>query len=378
MKLYLLVFVLSLSLVCVGSYAQTITILSPNGGENLLVGDIVPINWTWTAVIDSVKVEYSTNSGGTWTPVETKTLNDSICGWNIPNKPGNSYLVKVTDASNPSILDISDNLFSVTSSITVTAPVGGDSWEVGSLHSITWYATSGITDVKLEYSTNSGTNWTNIVTSTPNTGSFPWNIPNKPSSNTALIRVTDISNTSVLDMSDLFSTSTSLTVTSPNGGENWEVGSLQSITWNASPGISNVKIEYSTNGGGSWLSLVASTFNTGVYGWKPPDAPYNTCRIKITDATNLSITDMSNNNFALTSSINAIYPNGAEIFYVGEEQIISYGASPGINKVKIEYSINNGSTWAPIITAENDSSVVWNIPNKDFRQCGNHRLRCFR
>jgi len=369
MKLNFLIFVLCLSLVSVGSHAQTITILSPNGGENLLVGDIVPINWTWTGVIDSVKVEYSTNGGGTWTLVETKTLNDSICGWNIPNKPGNSYLVKVTDASNPSILDISDNLFSVTSSITVTAPVGGDNWEVGSLHSITWDATSGITDVKLEYSTNSGTNWTNIVTSTPNTGYFPWNIPNKPSSNTALIRVTDVSNTSVLDMSDLFSISTSLTVTSPNGGENWEVGSLQNITWNASSGISNVKIEYSTNGGGSWLSLVASTFNTGVYGWKIPDAPYNTCRIKITDVNNTSITDMSNNNFAMTSSINVIYPNGGEIFYVGEEQIISYGASPGISMVKIEYSINNGSTWAPIITAENDSSVVWNIPNKPSTQC---------
>jgi len=250
MKLRMVFFLLILSLFYTGLYSQTITILSPNGGENLLVGDIELITWTWTGTIDSVKVEYSTNGGGTWTIIETKTLNDSICGWNIPNKPGNSYLVKVTDASNASTLDISDNLFSLTSSITITSPVGGDNWEVGNLETITWDATEGITDVKLEYSTNAGSNWTSIKTSTPNNGFYPWNVPNKPTS-TALVRVTDTDNLSILDMSDLFNITTSLTVTSPNGGENWDVGSSQNITWNASPGISKVKIEVSTNGGGS-------------------------------------------------------------------------------------------------------------------------------
>lgn len=368
MKLRMVFFLLILSLFYTGLYSQTITILSPNGGENLLVGDIELITWTWTGTIDSVKVEYSTNSGGTWTIIETKTLNDSICGWNVPNKPGNLYLAKVTDASNASILDISDNLFSLSSSIDITSPVGGDNWETGNLETITWDATDGIPDVKLEYSTNAGSNWTSIKTSTPNNGFYPWNVPNKPT-NIALIRITDTDNSSVLDMSDLFNITTSLTVTSPNGGENWDVGTSQNITWNASPGISKVKIEVSTNGGGSWTSLVTSIFNTGVYGWKIPNSPYNTYRIKITDVDNATITDMSNNNFSVTSSINVIYPNGGEVFVVGEEQIISYGATSGISELKIQYSTNNGSNWTSIVTAANDSSIIWNIPNKPSTQC---------
>jgi hypothetical protein len=348
---------------------QTITILTPNGGEDFHPGDIEFIMWEWSGSIDSVKVEYSTNSGGYWTVIENKTLNDSICGWNIPNKPGNSYLVKVSDASNPSILDVSDNLFSVSSSINISSPSGGESWEVGSQQTITWDATNGISDVKIEYSTNGGANWTTLTNSTPNNGSFPWNIPNDPTTNNALVRVSDKDNSTVLNMSSPFSITTSLAVTSPNGGENWETGTIQDITWNASAGISEVKIELSTNGGGSWTNLETSTYNTGTYAWKIPNSPYNTCKIKISDYENSSVTDMSDGNFSIISQVDAIYPNGGEVFYVGEEQILQYSASSGISELDISYSTNNGSSWTALITVENDSSLIWNIPNTPSTQC---------
>jgi hypothetical protein len=363
-----LLFVLFLLALSTSLSSQTITILYPNGGEVLTPGDMELIQWTWTGAIDSVRVDYSTNGGGTWTPIEQKTLNDSFCGWNVPNKPGNTLLIKVTDSSNPSILDISDNNFSITSSIQITSPVSGENWEVGTLDTITWDATKGIANVKIDYSTNGGTSWATIIASTPHNGIYPWNVPNKPSTN-ALVRVTDTDNTFVLDMSDIFNISTQITVLSPNGGENWEVGSSQDITWDASPGISDVKLEYSTNGGGSWTQLVASTLNTGVYGWKIIDVPSNAFRIKITDCTNTAITDMSDNNFTVFSNLNVISPNGGELFYVGEEQIISYAASSGISKVKFEYSTNNGTTWSQILIAENDSTIIWNIPNKPSTQC---------
>lgn len=370
MKHLLLVSLSVFFAIALGAYlpAQTITILYPNGGENMVCGEIELIQWTWTGTIDSVRVDYSINGGATWLPVEQKTLNDSICGWNVPNRPGNALLVKVTDASNPSILDISDNNFSITSSVTVTSPSGGANWEVGSLDTITWDASPGITDVKIDYSVNGGTNWTTLVSSTPNNGRYPWNVPNKPTS-TALVRVTDTDNTAILDMSDLFSVTTQIVVVSPNGGENWEVGSLQDIIWNASPGISDVKIEFSTNGGGTWQSLITSTLNSGTYGWKVPDTPYNTFRIKVTDYANTTISDMSDNNFTVFSALDLMYPNGGELFYVGEEQIVIYGASDGISEIKFEYSTNNGTTWSQILITENDSSIIWNIPNRPSTQC---------
>jgi hypothetical protein len=47
----------------------------------------------------------------------------------------------------------------------------------------------------------------------------------------------------------------SVEVTSPNGGEKWCVGSSQNITW-TSTALDSVKIEYSTNGGTGWITVV--------------------------------------------------------------------------------------------------------------------------
>ncbi|MCK5145830.1 hypothetical protein KAR48_03690, partial [bacterium] len=50
-----------------------------------------------------------------------------------------------------------------------------------------------------------------------------------------------------------------ITVTAPNGGENWEVGSTQSIAWTSNKTSGNVKIEYSSDNGTSWSDIIAST-----------------------------------------------------------------------------------------------------------------------
>jgi hypothetical protein len=74
--------------------------------------------------------------------------------------------------------------------ITVKAPNGGEIWYVGTTRLITWdsFGTSG--DVKIECSTNGGSNWTPITHSTPDVGSYSWTIPNTPSTN-CLVRITD-------------------------------------------------------------------------------------------------------------------------------------------------------------------------------------------
>ncbi|MBN1414080.1 MAG: hypothetical protein JW973_03175, partial [Bacteroidales bacterium] len=50
-----------------------------------------------------------------------------------------------------------------------------------------------------------------------------------------------------------------IAVTSPNGGEDWQVGSMQNITWTSAGTSGNVHIEYSTNNGGAWTDVIAST-----------------------------------------------------------------------------------------------------------------------
>ncbi|MCP4214227.1 MAG: hypothetical protein GY765_06200 [bacterium] len=77
-----------------------------------------------------------------------------------------------------------------------------------------------------------------------------------------------------------------ITVTSPNGGEVWQAGDSRTITWNSSPGISHVKIEFSTAGfAGTYVAAHSgeSIPNTGSYSWTVADADSGQCAIRIWD-----------------------------------------------------------------------------------------------
>jgi len=73
----------------------------------------------------------------------------------------------------------------------------------------------------------------------------------------------------------------SLTLTAPDGGEVWEVGTSQAITWTATGDIDLVQIDYSTDDGGSWTGITASTENDGLFPWTVPDAVSTQCRVRV-------------------------------------------------------------------------------------------------
>ncbi|WP_224368828.1 lamin tail domain-containing protein [Hyalangium versicolor] len=95
-------------------------------------------------------------------------------------------------------------------------------------------------------------------------------------------------------------TSASITVTSPNGGESYAGGSSQAITWTASS-VTNVKVEYTLNGS-TWTVLTSSTSaSTGSYTWTVPSSATTTAKVRVTDASNSAVTDSSNANFTITT-----------------------------------------------------------------------------
>ncbi len=76
-------------------------------------------------------------------------------------------------------------------SVTVTAPNGGETWQAGATHSITWTATDlvGVTAVDLAWSSDGGATFPNaIATGIANSGSFSWLVPDAPTSQ-ARVRV---------------------------------------------------------------------------------------------------------------------------------------------------------------------------------------------
>jgi len=86
----------------------------------------------------------------------------------------------------------------------VTSPNGGEVWQAGTTHAITWTSTS-VANVKIEYSTTSP--WDGqlvdpktIVASVPSTGSYPWVVP-QAMSPVCHVRVSDVDG-STSDTSD--------------------------------------------------------------------------------------------------------------------------------------------------------------------------------
>ncbi len=76
-----------------------------------------------------------------------------------------------------------------------------------------------------------------------------------------------------------------LKLLAPNGGEVWITADTETITWSVTseagddPGT--VDLEYSTDGGSSWLPIVTGTANDGSHAWRVPDAQGNDARLRV-------------------------------------------------------------------------------------------------
>jgi len=93
-----------------------------------------------------------------------------------------------------------------------------------------------------------------------------------------------------------------LTITSPNGGESWTIGSTQNITWISSNLIGNVKIELNRNyPSGTWEILFVNTPNDGSESWQVSGPSSSSCRLRLTSLSNPSVSDLSDGNFSILS-----------------------------------------------------------------------------
>lgn len=180
------------------SLSPSIEVTKPNGGENFIAGTTQQITWNSTNVT-TVKIEYSTNSGLAWTLIANfVSTSPSIYNWVVPNTPSTQCKVRITSSTNSAIGDTSNAIFTISlpPSITITAPIGGEQWVVSSEKNITWTSIN-VSNVKIDYTTNAGTNWAQIIGSvSASAGTYKWLIPNTPSIN-CKVKISSVINSSV-------------------------------------------------------------------------------------------------------------------------------------------------------------------------------------
>jgi len=91
-------------------------------------------------------------------------------------------------------------------------------------------------------------------------------------------------------------------ITSPNGGNNFQIGSQPTITWTYTGSISNVNIELSRNSGSSWETLVSGTGNDGSYDWIVAGATTSQALIRVLDSAAITTNDISDAVFTISDT----------------------------------------------------------------------------
>jgi len=177
-------------------------------------GDVIMIDLYKGGVFDS-EIKASTNSDGS-------------TNWTIPAgiTPGSDYKIRITSVNDATVFDFSDANFTIVGNqVTVTSPNGGESWAAGTTRNITW--TDNINENVMIDLYKGGTFHSIISTSTSSDGTRNWSIPFTLESGTNYkVKISSVDDPGISDFSNSNFTivGNQVTVTTPDGGEDWQVG----------------------------------------------------------------------------------------------------------------------------------------------------------
>jgi subtilisin family serine protease len=230
------------------------TVLSPNGGESWDLASTEEITWTTASVSSPLIIQLYQGESFVGKIAQDVDPSTGSYTWTIGQlvsgtaPVGMNYRVRIIEKASGTY-DRSDGTFELISSspsLTVTVPNGGENWDIGSTQQITWTSTGLSNSLTIQLYQNE----TFIGKIAQNVGSgqdgYLWTVGElttgaAPGGTGYIIRIIEKAS-GTYDRSDgtfeLISSGPSLTVTVPNGGENWDIGSTQQITW-TSTGLSN-------------------------------------------------------------------------------------------------------------------------------------------
>ncbi|MBI1268730.1 MAG: hypothetical protein GC193_15045 [Cryomorphaceae bacterium] len=339
-------------------FSQSITILTPNGGNIYQGCTTQNITWVDNGTSNFYTIDYSTDNGASWTSIATfyNTTSGSYA-WTVPNIQSTQALIRIQDSNNNLIQDVSDSVFSMIAPLIVTSPNGGEAWAGGSTHAITWVATGTSNYYVLDYSLDGGSSWISINSYLYNTnGYYSWSVPNTPSTS-ALVRVRDYNAPCKTDQSNatftILAATPSISIYNPVNNGIYYSGVNYSITWFSEYVISNqVQIELSTDGGATWTYLSTLTENDGTFSWIPPTVVSNNCFIRVTDLANPNTFDLSSPFNIAEPFIDITYPTSANV----QTQCVNFNINwnhggTSNSRFRLYYSTDGGVTWPTIVTS---------------------------
>lgn len=306
----------------VSTQQPLITVISPNGGETYKPGTTVNIKWASNSIkTDSVKIElgYShtdkTYPGGTYIEdwLIESTPNTGSYNWTIPEYYAtgilsSSFSIKISGGG---VTDYSDRKFTImpgpttNTTISVLKPTASSVYSRGSSVPISWIPTSK--GVQYMVSLLKKGDPTFVRSSLNTSGYSPnltWEIPSDiQDGGDYLIKVTEGLYRNATGYSGTFSVkpapTPSITVISPNGGEQMTIGQTYKFLWSSQNVSTPVDLYVISSDGTTKKDIAQGIYNTGSYLWTiPKDQLTGAHRFYVSSG---SISDHSDSVFTITS-----------------------------------------------------------------------------
>lgn len=168
--------------------------------------------------------------------------------------------------------------------------------------------------------------------------------------------------TSVLSISS-FVDAQQITLIQPNGGESIDGCAPYDIEWTASGTSYEFNIDYSTDGGQTWVSLASFLTNANSCSWEAPNIYSTGCLVRVYDAQAPEVTDASNSRFALNAPIQFLYPDGGETLFAGQTVQVGWMSAYYLSTVGLQLSLDNGLTWTTVATNLDGGLFEWTVHN---------------
>ncbi|MDV2990131.1 MAG: S8 family serine peptidase, partial [Dehalogenimonas sp.] len=133
-----------------------------------------------------------------------------------------------------------------------------------------------------------------------------------------------------------------VTVTYPDGGETWNIGSEYTIAWTTTGILGNVHIELSRNNGTDWEDIVANTANDGTHAWTVSGDVTSQALIRVSAIADLTVNDTSDAVFNI-GGIPAVTddPDDQTVIY-GNDAVFSAAAN-GDPSPTIQWQVSTDS-----------------------------------
>ena len=367
------------------SYSQSISNVTPSSGRVDSCSNQT-ISWDSSGTSEFYNIFYSVNNGANWISVASSynTITNDF-NWDVPNVSSVNCLIKVTDSNQETIQGLSNQVFIIDGSLILLYPAGNENFIAGNEVNIIYdFNNTQVSNIKIQYSVNNGSNWITVTNSTSATGSYVWTVPNLPNTSNTKIRLTDTQDPQckVFESELPFSIISTLEVIVPNGGQIFQakVGSQgNTLIMNNGPETLNTASFYDNGGLNNNYSNQSYTKTI------TPDFPTNKLKVKFQsyafetgdklyiyngDSDASPLLGTLSGSSSTTSSYTATNSKGQLTFKFDSDQdnnnsagwdaiISSIGPNPininwnivGTSKYfNVDYSQDSGSSWTTIVS----------------------------